>query len=41
MLQHMGLNQHADKIQKAIFDTIAEGKVSFYALWEENNIARG
>ena len=28
MLQHMGLNQHADKIQKAIFETLAEGKVS-------------
>ncbi|KAI4138418.1 MAG: hypothetical protein L6R39_006799 [Caloplaca ligustica] len=26
MLQHMGLNEHADKIQKAIFDTLAEGK---------------
>ncbi|KAL8663202.1 MAG: hypothetical protein Q9202_004048 [Teloschistes flavicans] len=26
MLQHMGLNDHADKIQKAIFDTLAEGK---------------
>lgn len=26
MLQHMGLNSHADKIQKAIFDTLAEGK---------------
>lgn len=25
MLQHMGLNDHADKIQKAIFDTLAEG----------------
>ena len=29
MLQHMGLNEHADRIQKAIFDTLAEGKVSF------------
>lgn len=28
MLQHMGLNDHADRIQKAIFDTLAEGKVS-------------
>ncbi|KAL8827294.1 MAG: hypothetical protein Q9191_003277 [Dirinaria sp. TL-2023a] len=28
MLQHMGLNDHADKIQKAIFDTLAEGTVS-------------
>jgi len=27
MLQHMGLNDHATKITKAIFDTIAEGKV--------------
>ena len=26
MLQHMGLNEHADNIQKAIFDTLAEGK---------------
>lgn len=26
MLQHMGLNSHADKIQKAIFDTVREGK---------------
>ena len=29
MLQHMGLNQYADRIQKAIFAVIAEGKVSF------------
>lgn len=29
MLQHMGLYEHAEKIQKAIFDTLAEGKVSF------------
>ncbi|KAL8708873.1 MAG: hypothetical protein Q9220_006329 [cf. Caloplaca sp. 1 TL-2023] len=26
MLQHMGLNEHADNIQKAIFATLAEGK---------------
>lgn len=26
MLQHMGLNSHAEKIQKAIFATLAEGK---------------
>ncbi|KAF3937470.1 hypothetical protein ABW19_dt0210057 [Dactylella cylindrospora] len=26
MLQHMGLNEHATKIQKACFDTLAEGK---------------
>ncbi|KAL8692747.1 MAG: hypothetical protein Q9218_002284 [Villophora microphyllina] len=26
MLQHMGLNDHADNIQEAIFDTLAEGK---------------
>ncbi|KAK6507528.1 NAD-dependent isocitrate dehydrogenase [Arthrobotrys musiformis] len=26
MLQHMGLNEHATRIQKAIFDTLAEGK---------------
>lgn len=29
MLQHMGLYEYADKIQKAIFDTLAEGKVIF------------
>lgn len=28
MLQHMELHEYADKIQKAIFDTLAEGKVS-------------
>ena len=28
MLQHMGLDSLAQNIQKAIFDTIAEGKVS-------------
>ncbi len=28
MLQHMELHEHAEKIQKAIFDTLAEGKVS-------------
>lgn len=27
MLQHMGLHQHAEKIQNAIFATLAEGKV--------------
>jgi isocitrate dehydrogenase (NAD+) len=26
MLQHMGLSEHAEKIQKAIFATLAEGK---------------
>lgn len=26
MLQHMGLNSYAEKIQKAIFQTVAEGK---------------
>ncbi|KAJ5181876.1 hypothetical protein N7449_012023 [Penicillium cf. viridicatum] len=26
MLQHMGLHDHANRIQKAIFDTLAEGK---------------
>ncbi|KAK6537551.1 NAD-dependent isocitrate dehydrogenase [Orbilia ellipsospora] len=26
MLQHMGLNEHASRIQKATFDTLAEGK---------------
>ncbi|KAL9069363.1 MAG: hypothetical protein Q9157_006186 [Trypethelium eluteriae] len=26
MLQHMGLNEHAQKIQQAIFDVLAEGK---------------
>jgi isocitrate dehydrogenase (NAD+) len=30
MLQHMGLHDHANRIQKAIFDTLAEGKVSFH-----------
>ena len=33
MLQHMGLNQYADRIQKAIFAVIAEGKVSFAHLF--------
>lgn len=28
MLQHMELYEYADRIQKAIFDTLAEGKVS-------------
>lgn len=28
MLQHMELHEYADKIQRAIFDTLAEGKVS-------------
>ena len=28
MLQHMGLTDHADRIQGAIFKTLAEGKVS-------------
>ena len=27
MLQHMGLHEHANKIQAAIFKTLAEGKV--------------
>lgn len=31
MLQHMGLYELADTIQKAIFDTLAEGKVSLLA----------
>lgn len=26
MLRHMSLNSHADRIEKAIFDTLAEGK---------------
>ncbi|KAK2764319.1 Isocitrate dehydrogenase [NAD] subunit alpha, mitochondrial [Arachnomyces sp. PD_36] len=26
MLQHMGLHDHANKIQKAVFDTLAQGK---------------
>jgi len=29
MLRHMSLNEYADKIEKAIFDTLAEGKVRF------------
>lgn len=33
MLQHMELYEHAEKIQKAIFDTLAEGKVSCTALF--------
>lgn len=32
MLQHMGLNEHADKIQSAIFATLAEGKVCALSL---------
>ena len=27
MLQHMGLTEHADRVQSAIFKTLAEGKV--------------
>ena len=27
MLQHMGLNEYATRIQKAAFDVLAEGKV--------------
>ena len=27
MLQHMGLNEHADRVQSAIFKTLADGKV--------------
>ena len=30
MLQHMGLNEHADRIQRAIFATLAEGKVCLH-----------
>ena len=26
MLRHMSLNDHANKIEKAVFDTLAEGK---------------
>jgi isocitrate dehydrogenase (NAD+) len=36
MLQHMGLYQHADKIQAAIFKTLAEGKVSFCTIQDWN-----
>jgi isocitrate dehydrogenase len=32
MLQHMGLTEHASRIQTAIFDTLAEGKVSYQKL---------
>ena len=32
MLQHMGLGEYAERIQTAIFKTIAEGKVSVYAV---------
>jgi isocitrate dehydrogenase (NAD+) len=27
MLRHMSLNEYADRIEKAIFDTLAEGKM--------------
>ena len=33
MLQHMGLNEHAERIQGAIFDTLAEGKVGVFFLY--------
>jgi len=32
MLQHMGLGEYAERIQTAIFKTIAEGKVRVYAV---------
>ena len=32
MLQHMGLYQHADKIQSAVFKTLAQGKVRTHHL---------
>ena len=35
MLQHMGLMEYADRIQKAIFDTLAEGKVFLLFLRNE------
>jgi isocitrate dehydrogenase (NAD+) len=38
MLQHMGLNEHANKIQKAIFDTLAEGKVRTFFFFPLLNI---
>lgn len=33
MLQHMGLHTEANRIQKAIFDVLAEGKVCFLLLY--------
>lgn len=40
MLQHMGLNDHAAKIQRAIFDTLAEGKVcTIICLWNRANVS--
>lgn len=32
MLQHMGLHEHASKVQKAVFDTLAQGKVCIRTL---------
>jgi isocitrate dehydrogenase (NAD+) len=34
MLQHMGLNEYASRIQKAIFNTLAEGKVNCFYIPE-------
>lgn len=33
MLRHMGLTEYADKIQKAIFKVLAEGKVGVTISW--------
>jgi isocitrate dehydrogenase (NAD+) len=38
MLRHMNLTSHADSIEKAIFQTLAEGKVSFHALATHTNV---
>ena len=38
MLQHMGLHDHAENIQKAIFETLAEGKVRFLCLYTSSNL---
>lgn len=32
MLRHMGLSDHAARIEKAIFDTLAEGKVRLFGV---------
>jgi isocitrate dehydrogenase (NAD+) len=35
MLKHMGLHEHADKIEKAIFTVLAEGKVRQHIISQE------
>jgi isocitrate dehydrogenase (NAD+) len=34
MLQHMGLNEYASRIQRAIFNTLSEGKVNCFYIPE-------